>query len=124
MLHVSVIDHGIGIAEDKLAMLFEPFIQADPSTTRRFGGSGLGLSICRRLVRLMNGDITVSSTLGEGSTFSFWCRFQCCPPTGRRRSPHSNPFLHSFGCWWRRTTRSTKRSSAASSHHLSQWCPL
>lgn len=82
VLHVSVIDHGIGIAEDKLAMLFEPFIQADPSTTRRFGGSGLGLSICRRLVRLMNGDITVSSTLGEGSTFSFWVPFpQCCPPT-------------------------------------------
>ncbi len=67
----SVSDSGIGIDHSQLSHLFEPFTQADASTTRRFGGTGLGLAICQRLVTAMGGHIDVESVLGEGSTFSF-----------------------------------------------------
>lgn len=66
----SVTDSGAGIAEGDLPSLFQPFTQVDASSTRRFGGTGLGLSICRRLAHLMGGDVSVTSTLGTGSTFT------------------------------------------------------
>ena len=70
LVTLIVTDSGIGIDETTRARLFEPFTQADSSTTRRFGGTGLGLSIVRRLAQLMGGDVAVESTPGEGSRFT------------------------------------------------------
>ncbi|WP_298161670.1 response regulator [Brevundimonas sp.] len=66
----SVTDSGSGIAEADLERLFQPFTQADASSTRRFGGTGLGLTIARRMANIMGGDITVTSAVGRGSTFT------------------------------------------------------
>lgn len=70
LLQVDVVDTGIGIDADAVRRVFDRFTQADASVTTRFGGTGLGLSISRQLARMMGGDVTVSSVLGQGSTFT------------------------------------------------------
>jgi len=67
---IAVSDTGIGIPPDKLEAIFEEFAQADASSTRVYGGTGLGLTIARRLARLMDGEITAESVLGSGSKFT------------------------------------------------------
>ena len=66
----DVWDSGIGIPPEKLAALFQPFVQAESSTTRTHGGTGLGLAITRRMAQLMGGDVTVASEMGKGSVFT------------------------------------------------------
>lgn len=76
----SISDTGIGIPESKLHILFEPFIQADASTTRKYGGTGLGLSICKGIIEKMGGQISVSSKVNQGSTFKFKIRLEKAGP--------------------------------------------
>jgi len=67
---MAITDHGIGMTQEQLGRLFQAFVQADSSTTRKYGGTGLGLTISRKFCQMMGGDIRVSSQLGEGSTFT------------------------------------------------------
>jgi PAS domain S-box-containing protein len=83
-LRFTISDSGIGIPNDKLDQVFERFSQADSSTTRKFGGSGLGLTISKRLVELMGGRIWVESRVGEGSVFSFAVPFEIWAEAARR----------------------------------------
>ncbi|KZL92296.1 PAS domain S-box protein [Clostridium magnum] len=78
IIGVAVEDNGIGIEKDNIKKLFNPFVQADASTTRKYGGSGLGLSITKKIIQMMNGKIKVKSELGKGSKFSFYIELLRC----------------------------------------------
>ena len=75
----AVVDTGIGIHQSKLENLFDPFNQADTSTTRRYGGTGLGLALCKKLTELMGGEVWCESTVGKGSSFYFTSKFKVVP---------------------------------------------
>ena len=97
-LHISVSDTGIGIPADKLDQIFRPFEQAESSTTRRFGGTGLGLTISRQLVEMMHGRVWIDSEVGRGSTFHFTAEFgiaadQHRPEPAELNSLHELPVL-------------------------------
>lgn len=85
-LHLSIQDTGIGMSPESVESIFEKFVQAETGTTRKFGGSGLGLSISKELITLMGGEIQVSSSQGVGTTFSFYVILGCTTPAGYKPS--------------------------------------
>jgi signal transduction histidine kinase/CheY-like chemotaxis protein len=96
LLHFAVKDTGVGIPADKQERVFEPFSQADGSMARKYGGTGLGLTICTRLVGMMGGRLWVESALGQGSTFHFTLRLGIQTTPSQRSVPLQPEELHNL----------------------------
>src|SRR5262249_24431648 len=98
---IRVADDGVGVKTEQRAEIFEPFVQGESGNTRTRGGSGVGLAISRRLARLMNGDITVSSEAGHGASFTLWLPSAGEPVAGttaeqqglNRKAPPGDPVM-------------------------------
>jgi len=116
----QISDTGIGIEEDKLATLFDAFSQADASTTRRFGGTGLGLTIARKLTEAMGGDITVQSVAGGGSTFQFSIRVKADSPIPQ----NSDQYAHITALLLDKHQRNREVLSQLVSQQGLQYCAL
>lgn len=99
LLRFEVNDTGIGIAPDKLQRIFERFTQADSSTSRQYGGTGLGLAIARNLVALQGGELTVKSSLGEGTTFTFELQFPVSSLAVAREENPEEGIFGATGCY-------------------------
>ncbi len=89
-LKISVQDNGIGIPQEKLEKIFDPFTQADASTTRKYGGTGLGLTISRQFARLMGGDLIAESEIGKGSTFHLSIKAPLCTKSQTEKKARAN----------------------------------
>jgi signal transduction histidine kinase/ligand-binding sensor domain-containing protein/CheY-like chemotaxis protein/HPt (histidine-containing phosphotransfer) domain-containing protein len=111
-LRISVADTGVGMDAATIAKIFEPFTQADESTTRRFGGSGLGLAICRELAELMGGSVTVESRPNVGSTFHVALPLQISDESAQQGSA---PFAHPVSFAHRSVRILTRRPALAES---------
>ena len=96
-LRITVRDNGIGMSEELMARIFEPFQQGDSQATRRYGGTGLGLTITRRILALMGGTISAFSSPGEGSTFTIHLPVQALGRSGAHAKPAEAP-LQGLGC--------------------------
>jgi PAS domain S-box-containing protein len=96
----TIVDTGIGIAPDQIAMLFRPFTQADASTTRRYGGTGLGLAICKQLVEMMGGSAGVDSKEGQGSSFWFTITLELEPAPANAGQKPSQSGDAGIGARW------------------------
>ncbi len=118
-LKFSVRDTGIGIAPEQVQMIFGEFAQADASMTRRYGGTGLGLAISQRLVRLMGGELAVTSEVGRGSDFHFTLTFPVEPARCCSR-PVAPPWAGAACSWWT-TIRPTAAFSATCSRPRGWW---